>query len=52
MAEKQAGFRKRKGTRAQIANMRWIIEKAKKYGKSIFMCFIDYSKAFDCVDHN
>jgi hypothetical protein len=52
MAEEQAGFRKGRGTRDQIANMRWIIEKAKEYGKTIFMCFIDYSKAFDCVDHS
>ena len=52
MAEEQAGFRKGKGTRDHIANMRWIIEKAKEYGKTIFMCFIDYSKAFDCVDHS
>jgi hypothetical protein len=52
MAEEQAGFRKGKGTRDQIANMRWIIQKAKEYGKIIFMCFIDYSKAFDCVDHS
>jgi hypothetical protein len=52
MAEEQAGFRKGKGTRDQIANMRWIIEKAKEYGKIIFMWFIDYSKAFDCVDHS
>jgi hypothetical protein len=52
MAEAQAGFRKGKGTRDQTANMRWIIEKAKEYGKIIFMCFIDYSKAFDCVDHS
>ena len=52
MAEEQAGFRKGKGTRDQIANMRWIIEKAKEYGKTILMCFIDCSKAFDCVDHS
>jgi hypothetical protein len=52
MAEEQAGFRKGKRTRDQIANMRWIIEKAKEYGKIIFMCFIDYSKAFDRVNHS
>jgi hypothetical protein len=52
MAEEQAGFRKGKGTRDQIANMRWIIEKGTEYGKTIFICFIDYSKAFDCVDHS
>ena len=46
----QAGFRK--GTRDQIANMHWIIEKAKEFQKNIYFCFIDYVKAFDCVDHN
>ena len=46
----QAGFRKGRGTRDQIANIRWIIEKARKFQKNIF-CFIDYAKAFDCVDH-
>ena len=46
----QAGFRKGRGTRDQIANIHWIIEKAREYQKSI--CFIDYTKAFDCVDHN
>ena len=48
----QAGFRKGRGTRDQIANIRWIIEKAKELQKSIYFCFIDYTKAFDCVDHN
>ena len=48
----QAGFRKGKGTRDQIANIRWIIEKAKEFQKNIYFCFIDYAKAFDCVDHN
>src|SRR5574341_1485881 len=48
----QAGFRKRRGTRDQIANIRWIIEKAREFQKSIYFCFIDYAKAFDCVDHN
>ena len=47
----QAGFRKR-GTRDQIANIRWIIEKAREFQKNIYFCFIDYTKAFDCVDHN
>ena len=48
----QAGFRKAKGTRHQIASIHWIIEKAKKFQKNICFCFIDYAKAFDCVDHN
>ena len=48
----QAGFRKGRGTRGQIANIRWIIEKAREFQKSIYFCFIDYAKAFDCVDHN
>ena len=48
----QAGFRKGRGTRDQIANIRWIIEKAREYQKNIYFCFIDYAKAFDCVDHN
>ena len=48
----QAGFRKGKGTRDQIANIRWITEKAREFQKSIYFCFIDYAKAFDCVDHN
>ena len=48
----QAGFRKDRGTRDQIANMRWIIEKAREFQKNISFCFIDYAKAFDCVDHN
>ena len=47
----QAGFRKGRGTRDQIANIHWIIEKATEFQKNIF-CFIDYAKAFDCVDHN
>ena len=47
----QAGFRKGRGTRDQIANIRWIIEKAREFRK-IYFCFIDYAKAFDCVDHN
>ena len=48
----QAGFRKCRGTRGQIANICWIIEKAKEFQKSINFCFIDYGKAFDGVDHN
>ena len=48
----QAGFRKGRGTRAQIANIHWIIEKAREFQKIIYFCFIDYAKAFDCVDHN
>ena len=48
----QAGFRKGRGTRDQIANIRWIIEKAREFQKNIYFCFIDYVKAFDCVDHN
>ena len=48
----QAGFRKGRGTRDQIANILWIIKKARKFQKNIYFCFIDYAKAFDCVDHN
>uniref|UniRef100_A0A4W2DVU6 RNA-directed DNA polymerase n=1 Tax=Bos indicus x Bos taurus TaxID=30522 RepID=A0A4W2DVU6_BOBOX len=48
----QAGFRKGRGTRDQIANIRWIIEKAREFQKNIYVCFIDYAKASDCVDHN
>ena len=48
----QAGFRKGRGTRDQIANIRWIIEKAREFQKNISFCFIDYAKVFDCVDHN
>ena len=47
----QAGFRKGRGTRDQIANTCWIIEKAREFQKSIYFCFIDYAKAFDCKDH-
>ena len=50
--EVQAGFRKGRGTRDQIANIHWIIEKAREFQKNIYFCFIDYSKAFDCVDYN
>ena len=48
----QAGFRKGRGTRDQIANISWIIEKAREFQKNIHFCFIDYAKSFDCVDHN
>ena len=48
----QAGFRKGRGTRDQIANIHWIIEKAREFQKNIYFCFIEYAKAFDCVDHN
>ena len=48
----QAGFRKGRGTRDQIAKNHWIIEKAKEFQKNIYFCFIDYAKASDCVDHN
>ena len=48
----QAGFRKGRGTRDQIANIRWIIEKAREFQKNMYFCFIDCTKAFDCVDHN
>ena len=47
----QAGFRKGRGTRDQIANIHWIVEKAREFQKNIYFCFIDYAKAFDCVDH-
>ena len=48
----QAAFRKGRGTRDQIANICWIIKKAREFQKNIYFCFIDYAKAFDCVDHN
>ena len=52
LSDVQAGFGKGKRTRDQIANIRWIIEKARKFQKNIYSCFIDYAKAFDCVGHN
>ena len=52
LSDVQAGFRKGRGTRDQIANICWIIEKAREFQKYIYFCFIDYAKAFDCVDHN
>ena len=48
----QASFRKGRGTRDQISNIPWIMEKAREFQKNIYLCFIDYAKAFDCVDHN
>jgi len=48
----QADFRKGRGTRDEIANIRWVMEKAREFQKNIYFCFIDYAKAFDCVDHN
>ena len=48
----QAGFRKGRGTRDQIADIRWIMEKAREFQKKIYFCFVYYAKAFDCVDHN
>ena len=52
LSDVQTGFSKGRGTREQIANIRWIIEKAREFQKNIYFCFIDYAKAFDCVDHN
>ena len=52
LPDAQAGFRKGRGTRDQIANIHWIIEKAREFQKNIYFCFIDYTKAFDYVDHN
>ena len=52
LPEAQAGFRKGRGTRYQIVNIQWIIIKAREFQKNIYFCFIDYAKAFDCVDHN
>ena len=48
----QAGFRKGRGTRDQVANIHWIIKKAREFQKNFYLCFIDYAKAFDCMDHN
>ena len=48
----QAGFRKGRGTRDHIANIHWIMEKAREFQKNIYLCFIDYAEAFECVDHN
>ena len=52
LSDVQAGFRKGRGTRDHIANIRWIIKKGREFQKNIYFCFIDYAKAFDCVDHN
>ena len=52
LSDIRAGFRKGRGTRDQIVSIHWIIEKAKEFRKNIYFCFIDYAKAFDCVDHN
>ena len=52
LADVQAIFRDGRGTRDQIANIHWIIEKAREFQKNIYFCFSDYAKAFDCVDHN
>ena len=52
LSDIEAGFRKARGTRDQVANIRWIIKKAREFQKNIYFCFIDYAKAFDCVDRN
>ena len=52
ISDVQAGFRKGRGTKDQIANICWIMEKAREFQKNIYFCFLDYAKAFDCVDHN
>ena len=52
LLDAQAGIRKGRGTRDHIANICWIIDKARQFKKNIYLCFIDYTKAFDCVDHN
>jgi len=52
LADVQASFRKGRGTRDQIANICWIMEKARELQKNIYFCFVEYAKAFDCVDHN
>ena len=52
LSDVQGGFRKGRGTRDQIANIRWVIEKTKEFQKNFYFCFIDYAKAFDCMDHN
>ena len=52
ISDVQAGFRKRRVTRDQIANICWIMEKTREFQKNIYICFIDYAKALDCVDHN
>ena len=52
LSDAQTGFSKGKGIRDQIANIHWIVEKAREFQKNMYFCFIDYTKAFDCVDHN
>ena len=52
LADVQAGFRKRRGTRDQIANIRWVIEKAREFQKNLYFCVTEYAKDVDCVDHN
>ena len=52
LPEVQAGFRKGRGARDQIANIRWIIKKTREFKKNIYFCFVDCAKTFDCVDHN
>ena len=52
LPDAQAGFRKGRGTRDQVVNIHWILEKAREFQRNIYFCFIDYAKAFDCVDHN
>ena len=52
LSDVQAGFRKGRGTRDQISNIHWIMEKAREFQRNIYFCFIGYDKAFDCVDHN
>ena len=52
LSDVQAGFRKGKGSRDQMANIHWIIKKSREFQENIYFCFIDYAKAFDCVDHN
>ena len=52
LTDVQTGFRKGRGTRDQIGNICWVMEKAREFHKNIYFCFIDYAKAFDCVDHN
>ena len=52
LSDVQVGFRKGRGTKDQIANIHWIIEKTKEFQKNIYFCFIDYAKVFNCVDHN
>jgi len=52
LSDVQDGFRKGRGTRDQIVNIRWIMEKAREFQKNIYFCFVDYAKVFDCVDHH